>query len=251
VGSRRIARGVSLVRTAKKWCQNKSPRTNEITFQGGIRRAVWADKMKKLATVLILLIVSLTAWAQNNIYRCGSVYDNPPHEVAMARGCKQVSGSLPNPKAEEVSSTPSVASPEKSSSTPSAILEPARTPLGFLARRAGAYLGVTEYIRVFKTTDCGYALKRNFPTFETALQDEVISTFPLEFRGEVAKSMKGARQEVLNQANLYVNEMVDSLKREHDRNTACGLAAGNLASVFAQAHANWVVEKRRYVGSLK
>ena len=125
-------------------------------------------------------------------------------------------------------------------------LEAPTTPLGTLARRAGAYLGVLEYLRVFKASDCGYALKRTFPSFDEALANEVSPEFPSDAREELSRSMSSAKPEVLRQAKAYVSDAVAALKRDHDRNTACGLAAGNLASTVGQTYDSWVDEKKRF-----
>jgi hypothetical protein len=122
-----------------------------------------------------------------------------------------------------------------------------QTPLlGVLAESAGAFLGSLEYIRVFKSSDCGYALTRSFPSTDEALAGEVMPAFPPDARSEVAKSMREIRPELSRQANQNVGKMLWAVKQDHDRNTACGLLAGTLAGVYGRAYDTWSLDKKRY-----
>lgn len=121
-----------------------------------------------------------------------------------------------------------------------------QTPLGKLALTAGTYLGSLEYMRVFKSTDCGYVLTRDFPSLDQALVGEIIPAFPPEARSEVVNSMRENRPVLSRQATEYVNMMVAAAKKDHDRNTGCGLIAGVLAGIYSRTYEDWSANKIRY-----
>lgn len=122
-----------------------------------------------------------------------------------------------------------------------------QTPLGILARSAGVYLGSLEYLRVFKISRCAYALPKSFPSIEEALSGEVISAFPPgEARGLIEQSMGESRQQLSQQANVFVEQTISAAQHDYDPKTACGLAAGTLVGVSQRAYERWMDDKARY-----
>ena len=124
---------------------------------------------------------------------------------------------------------------------------PPQTPLGILARSAGAFLGSLEYMRVFKSSDCGYALKKTYPSLDQTLVGEVLPAFPPgEARDGMAKSIQENRSALSQQANIFVGQILAAAKQDHDRNTACGFIAGTLAGVSGRAYDGWSANKMQY-----
>ncbi len=120
------------------------------------------------------------------------------------------------------------------------------SPMVVLARSAGAFVGATEYIRAFKASDCGYALKKSFPSYDALFQSEVLSSFPPTYRDEVVRGMKVSKPEVSRQANEYVQGMITAAKKDHDHRTACGLIAATIAGVYSNAQEKWLSNKASY-----
>lgn len=97
-----------------------------------------------------------------------------------------------------------------------------------LAEAAGRYVGAVEQLQVLKSTLCGYALKRQIPSYEKVIADEILPAFPPQARNEVAVALKGLRQDVTRQGQiLFDNLYMYYTKTEQlDSNTACGFITG-------------------------
>ena len=97
-----------------------------------------------------------------------------------------------------------------------------------LAEAAGSYIGAVEQLHVLKSTRCGYALKRQIPSYEKVIADEILPAFPPQARNEVAVALKGLRQDVTRQGQtLFDNVYMYYTKTEQlDNNTACGFITG-------------------------
>ena len=115
-----------------------------------------------------------------------------------------------------------------------------------MAEGAGTYLSSLELLRAFKRSDCGYALRRDFSSVDTALAAEVLPAFPPNVRNEVSMQMQRLKPMMSKQAEDYVGSMIAEAKRKQDRNTACGNVAGLLTSVSSQAYQNWLTAKQQY-----
>ncbi len=120
------------------------------------------------------------------------------------------------------------------------------TPEGHLARSAGAYLGTIEYIRVFKLSDCAYALPKKFPSLDEILQKEVLPAFPPAARSEMETQMNKMKPALAHQAQEHVGTMIAAAKKDLDAKTACGIAAGMLATIGSQALEGWNSTKLQY-----
>lgn len=121
-----------------------------------------------------------------------------------------------------------------------------QTPLGKLARSGGAFLGACEYMSVFKKSPCSYALKKSFPSLDSALVNEVMPAFPPEYQNEVRTSMVKIKPELIRQSKQYVGGIIAAAKKDYDSKTACGVVAGILAGVYGQVFDNWLQNKRLY-----
>jgi hypothetical protein len=102
-----------------------------------------------------------------------------------------------------------------------------------LADAAGRYIGAVEQLHVLKSTRCGYALKRQVPSYEKVIADEILPAFPPQARDEVAVALKGMRQDVTRQGqNLFDNFYMHYTKTEQlDNNTACGFITGTFITI--------------------
>jgi hypothetical protein len=120
------------------------------------------------------------------------------------------------------------------------------TPAGRMASSAGAYLGSLEYLRAFKNSECGFALRRDPESLDDALRAEVLPAFAPDLRSEVARQMRDLKPEIVAQAKRNVALMVTGAQKDYDRNTGCGVVAGTLASTNARALDAWQQDKQRY-----
>ncbi|MCE9549398.1 MAG: hypothetical protein K8R50_00015 [Betaproteobacteria bacterium] len=111
---------------------------------------------------------------------------------------------------------------------PATRLEPSN-----LAEAAGKYIGTVEQLHVLKATRCGYALKRQIPSYEKVVADEILPAFPPQARNEVAAALKGLRQDVTRQGQtLFDNLYMYYTKTEQlDSNTACGFITGGFITM--------------------
>ena len=114
-------------------------------------------------------------------------------------------------------------------------VEPPRTPIGALARKAGALLGAAETVRVYKQTDCAYALPRSFPSADQLWRDEIFPAIPAGHKDEFSKLLESLRPLLKRQADTMVAESFRSVSGKLDRKTVCGLVGGVLATVFGRA----------------
>jgi len=121
-----------------------------------------------------------------------------------------------------------------------------KTPEGKLARSAGTYLGVIEYVRVLKQSDCAYAFRRTFPSFNEVLRKEILPAFPPADRNEVEATMNKMKPALARQAQEFVADIITTAKKDLDPKTGCGVAAGMLAAIGSQASEGWNSAKRQY-----
>jgi hypothetical protein len=121
-----------------------------------------------------------------------------------------------------------------------------QTAEGKLARSASTYLGAIEYIRVFKRSDCAYALPKNFPSLEVVLQREVLPAFPPAARSEMETQITKMKSALERQAQDHVGSILAAAKKDLDAKTACGVAAGMLATIGSQALEGWNSAKMQY-----
>ena len=97
-----------------------------------------------------------------------------------------------------------------------------------LAEAAGRYIAAVEQLHVLKGTRCGYALKRQIPSYEKVIADEIQPAFPPQARNEVATALMGMKRDVTLQGQTFFNNVyVYYTKTEQlDNNTACGFITG-------------------------
>ena len=102
-----------------------------------------------------------------------------------------------------------------------------------LAEAAGTYIATVEQLHVLKSTRCGYALKRQIPSYEKVVADEILPAFPPQARNEFAVALKGLRQDLTRQGQtLFDNSYMYYTKTEQlDNNTACGFITGTFITV--------------------
>lgn len=131
-------------------------------------------------------------------------------------------------------------------STESQPVEPPVTPAGALARKAGVVLGAANYIRVYKLSDCAYALPQPFPSPEELLAREVLPALPESFRAEIMTSLEGVRAISDQQAQAFVAEAFKGISKQLDRRTKCGLVGGLLVGVFSRALDDWELQKQAF-----
>ena len=124
--------------------------------------------------------------------------------------------------------------------------EPPSTPVGALSRKAGVLLGAADYLQVFKSSKCGYALSKTIPTAEELLTQEVVPAFPDAFKLQVKSAFEGIKAERLRLAEHYVAEALREARRKRDEQTACGVAGGMLLGIFASAMEGWTAQKVAY-----
>ena len=125
-------------------------------------------------------------------------------------------------------------------------VEPPVTPAGALSRKAGVVLGAANYIRVYKLSDCAYALPRAFPSPEDILYKEVLPAFPEAFRSELKASLEGARAILDQQAHAFVAKAFKGVGTQLDRRTTCGLVGGLLVGIFSRAFDDWELQKQAF-----
>lgn len=125
-------------------------------------------------------------------------------------------------------------------------VEPPVTPAGALSRKAGVVLGAANYIRVYKLSDCAYALPRAFPSPEDLLSREVLPAFPEAFRSELKASLEGARVISDQQAQAFVANAFKGVGTQLDRRTTCGLVGGLLVGIFSRALDDWELQKQAF-----
>lgn len=97
-----------------------------------------------------------------------------------------------------------------------------------LAEAAGRYIAAVEQLHVLKTTRCSYALKRQIPSYEKVIAEEIQPAFPSQARNEVATALMGMKPDVTLQGQtLFNNFYLYYTKTEQlDNNTACGFIVG-------------------------
>ncbi|CAN7777693.1 hypothetical protein LJR296_007783 [Cupriavidus necator] len=125
---------------------------------------------------------------------------------------------------------------------------PSQTPLGKLSEAAGTYLGTLDLLQVFQRSECGYALTKSFPSIQSALDSEVLPTFPQYARSELTRTIDGLRTPIHSQSEDMVRKIIDGAKQRQDAKTACGLAAGLAMSISGNAYESWLTAKRQYAG---
>ncbi|WKJ89104.1 hypothetical protein QZJ86_13860 [Methylomonas montana] len=115
-----------------------------------------------------------------------------------------------------------------------------------LARSAGSYLGIFEYIRVFKYSNCGYTMPKSFPSVDEVLVSEVIPVIQPEYRDEIKTSLISIKPELSKQANEIVSGMIASARKDYDDKTACGVAASIMGDIHGRASQKWESDKAKY-----
>lgn len=97
-----------------------------------------------------------------------------------------------------------------------------------LAEAVGRYIATVEQLHVLKTTRCGYALKRQIPSYEKVVTNEILPAFPPQARNEVATVLKDLKPDTTRQGQaLFDNMYTYYTKTEQlDNNTACGFITG-------------------------
>lgn len=97
-----------------------------------------------------------------------------------------------------------------------------------LSEAAGMYIGAVEQLHVLKATRCGYALKRQIPSYEKVVTNEILPAFPPQARNEVATVLKDLKPDTTRQGQaLFDNIYTYYTKTEQlDNNTACGFITG-------------------------
>lgn len=120
------------------------------------------------------------------------------------------------------------------------------TPAGKLARAAGTYLGVIEYARVLKQSQCAYAFRRSLASFDELVRKEIIPAFSPGARREAEETIYKLRPTLERQAQQYVGDIIFSAQRDLDPKTGCGVAAGMLSAIGSQANERWESEKQQY-----
>lgn len=97
-----------------------------------------------------------------------------------------------------------------------------------LAEAAGKYIAAVEQLHVLKATRCGYALKRQIPSYEKVIADEIQPAFPPQARDEVATALMGMKPDVTRQGQTLFNNIYSYYTKTEqlDINTACGFIAG-------------------------
>lgn len=124
--------------------------------------------------------------------------------------------------------------------------EPPSTPAGALSRKAGVLLGAADYLQVFKSSKCGYALSKAIPTAEELLTREVVPAFPDALKLQVKTTFEGMKAERSRLADHYVAETLREARKGRDERTACGVAGGMLLGIFASATEGWAAQKAAY-----
>lgn len=101
-----------------------------------------------------------------------------------------------------------------------------------LAEAAGSYIATVEQLNVLKTTRCGYALKRQIPSYEKVIADEILPAFPPHTHNKVTTALMDMKQDVTRQGQtLFENVYMYYTKTERlDNNTACGFITGGFIS---------------------
>lgn len=122
----------------------------------------------------------------------------------------------------------------------------AQTPEGKLAEVAGIYLGVIEYVRVLKQSQCAYAFRRTFPSFDEVLRKEIMPAFSPAARGEVEATISKLKPTLGRQAQKFVGDMITAAQKDLDPKTGCGVAAGMLAAIGSQAGERWSSAKLQF-----
>lgn len=121
-----------------------------------------------------------------------------------------------------------------------------QTPEGKLAEVAGIYLGVMEYARVLKQSQCAYALRRSFPSFDELLRKEIMPAFSPAARRELEATINNLKPTLARQAQQFVGDIITAAQKDLDPKTGCGVAAGMLAAIGSQAAERWASAKVQY-----
>lgn len=102
-----------------------------------------------------------------------------------------------------------------------------------LAEAAGRYVGAVEQLHVLKVTRCGYALKRQIPSYESVIADEILPAFSPKIRHEVSIALKGLKQDVTHQGKTLFDNLYNyyTQTEQLDNNTACGFITGAFISL--------------------
>lgn len=102
-----------------------------------------------------------------------------------------------------------------------------------LAEAAGRYIGTVEQLNVLKTSKCGYALKRQIPSYEAVISTDILPAFPANIRSDVKKEFENLKPFVTKQGQELFDRMYSYYTENegHDKNTACGMIASSFITL--------------------
>ena len=111
--------------------------------------------------------------------------------------------------------------------------QPATPNPANLAEAAGAYLASVEQLNVLKTTRCGYALKRQIPSFDKVAADEVLPAFPSKERSEATPVLKSLKGDATRQGKALFDQMYTYYTQTEklDEKTTCGFITANFITM--------------------
>jgi hypothetical protein len=129
----------------------------------------------------------------------------------------------------------------------SQIAEP-RTPIGYLSRVAGLYVGANEYMLAFARSKCGYVFRKKAPSTDSLIRTELLPAFPSTAHEEVVRVFTALQPQAKVKGDEMVRQTIEATLKEHkgDERMACGFAAGMAAGTHAGAAMRWQAEVMRF-----
>jgi hypothetical protein len=102
-----------------------------------------------------------------------------------------------------------------------------------LAEAAGRYVGAVEQLNILKSSKCGYALKRQIPSYESVISTEILPAFPADIRSDVKKEFVNIKPFVTKQGQELFDRMYSYYTENegHDKNTACGMITSSFITL--------------------
>ena len=110
---------------------------------------------------------------------------------------------------------------------------------------AGSYLGLIADVSAFKQTKCGYALKKEFPTYSDFVTTEILPLFSANFRTEAQTTLMERLPAVQQQAKVHIAEMLAHAQKETtDERRVCWAVAALLAHKGSRMQEDWNTAKK-------
>ena len=114
----------------------------------------------------------------------------------------------------------------------------AQSDMQRLGYASGAYIASGYMLTTLKNSECGYAYKAE-PKSGQQRFEELLSVLKDGPRRTLAKELSPELKNIENWASTLVKDEIQSMKKEYDKNTSCGLLVGMILGVVQKQEERW------------